>query len=130
MLFFLRAWGLRSATSNLVDSEVDDLVLLFGDNAYAEAGRQRIQANDPSTVGHWSAIQSEIRRRIMQVCAAAPADTADLFAFDAPDDPIRDPAVGTRTESWRIAEGLEIVGKTVIGRARRPEGKGSAVPTV
>jgi hypothetical protein len=127
MLFFLRAWRLGSKSANPIDDEADDLIFQFGVNAYAEACRQRMQANDLSAERHWSAVQSEIRRRILEVCSDPIATgRSSLLDLDGPGYAILDPAAQIRAESRRLAE--------TIGTARSelehrpPEAPGGGGP--
>lgn len=109
MLFFLRAWRLRDQQS-AINSEVDDLIFLYGSNAYEEARRRRAQANDLSAARHWSAVKSEIGRRILEMCGdSASFDRLNsrLIASDDFGYAIWDPPAEDRAEARRLAERME-----------------------
>lgn len=103
MLFFLRAWGLRPQ-HDAVDVEVDDLILLYGVNAYEEARRRRAQAKEVSAARHWGAVKSEIGRRILEVCGVSgdlDALEAKLTSRDAFAGTTRDPPAQNRADDGR-----------------------------
>lgn len=99
MLFFLLGWRLHSNTQSAVASEVDELILLFGANAYEEARRRRSEAGDLSVARHWSAVKSEIGRRILEACgdpASLERLQSKLLASDELGYPIWDQPAGNR----------------------------------
>ena len=105
MLFFLRAWGLHSQQS-AIDLAADDLILLFGANAYEEARRRRAQAEDLPAARHWSAVKSEIGRRILEVCgdpSSLEKLKSRLIETDESGCAIWDPPAGNRAEARRSA---------------------------
>ena len=131
MLFFLRAWRLRPQ-HDAVNAEVDDLIFLYGVNAYEEARRRRAQANDVSAARHWSAVKSEIGRRIVEVCGA----TGDLESLEsrltdagAFASAIWDPPAENRAEARRLAARIESVqAAPEAGHERKPTPRLAAAP--
>lgn len=122
MLFFLQAWRLRSEKS-AVNSDVDDLILLYGAHAYEEARRRRAHADDLSAARHWGAVKSEMGRRILETCAdtgALEALESRLAEVDRYGRSLWDPATESAHQALRLANRIQSVRDEGADGGRRP----------
>jgi hypothetical protein len=115
LALLLKRFGRSRGGLDTISVDVENLIREFGVHAYEEARRRRSQSNDVANARRWSAVKSEIGRRILQECGGAGNLNGRellLFATDTHGWPVeresaRDPKSATTNRAKRGEKELE-----------------------